>query len=411
MRAPIVEIMRDGARGFAGSRGRNRTQAALVVSEITIAFVLLAGAALFIRSLSSLTSVQPGFVAEDLLTMRIVLPVHYRESEEAQSAFFTELDERLGAVPGVRSVARADQMPFVGGLSYPPVSIETSEGVEEDIVHASAMTPTYLKTLGIPLVAGRNLSEADRKATPLVAVVNEAMARKYWPGEDPIGRRIRAEIGEEPPWLTVVGVFGDVKYRLDWDPFPEFYVPFAQWPSWAQVVVLETAVEPETIAAPVREAVWEIDPDVPVQIAALKDRVNRSDAVITNRFGIFILGCLSGLAALLTVVGVYGVLAYTVSQRSHEIGIRMALGAGKGSVVLSVLARGLVMAGIGVAIGVAMAVAFSRLVESLLFAVSPTDPATLAGVALLVAVATMAASFVPAIRATKVDPVEALKQE
>jgi putative ABC transport system permease protein len=209
----------------------------------------------------------------------------------------------------------------------------------------------------------------------------------------------------------VVGVVGDVKYRLNWDPFPEFYVPYAQYPNWYQVVVLQTAIEPASITPAVREAFRAVDPDVPVVIEALQDRISRSSAVTENRFRISILGCLSGLAALLAVVGIYGVLAYTVSQRSHEIGIRMALGAGKSNVVLSVLTRGLVMAGLGLGIGWAVALAASRVVESLLFAVSPTDPETFAVVALLVAAATIAASTIPAFRATRVNPVVALKQE
>ncbi len=414
IKTPVAETLRDGGRGFAGGRHRNRTQAVLVVSEIALAFVLLAGAALFIKSFSSLSAVEPGFVVDNMLTMSIEIPGADRDPDaaaDAAGAFFSELDEKLLSLPGVQAVGRANQMPFVSGLSFPPTSIDSSEGIVEDNVHNSTVTPEYFTTLEIPLVAGRGFTSTDRKGTQLVALVCETMARKHWPEDDPIGRRVRVDVGDDPEWITVVGVVGDVKHRLNWAPFDEFYIPYAQWPTEYQNVVIKTAIDPMVLAPSVREAVWAIDPNLPVSIRALDEQITRSKAVVGHRFRIFMLGCLSGLAALLAVVGVYGVLAYTVSQRSNEIGIRLALGAGKTRVVRSVLSRGLAMAGIGLALGWAIASAASRVMESLLFQVSPTDPMTLAGVALLVAVAATAASTIPALCATRVDPVEALKGE
>jgi putative ABC transport system permease protein len=411
IRIPIVDVLKDGARGFTGGKHRNRTQAALVVSEIALAFVLLAGAALFIKSYTTLTAVEPGFVADNVLTMSVALPEKYRDSPEESYNFIAELHEQLGALPGVQSVGGANQMPFMGGTSWPPTSVETSDGIVEDTVHHATVTPEYFATMKIPIVAGRQLAQTDRFSAPHVAVVSEAMVRNYWPDENPIGRRIRVDVGDDPQWITVVGIVGDVKYGLNRNPYPQFYRPYAQDSGWYQNIVVKTAMAPDALTPAVRDLLRSMDPDVPTTIRRLEDRIDQSSAVARKRFQIYLLGCLSGLAALLAVVGIYGVLAYIVSQRSHEIGVRMALGAGKASVMRNVVGRGLLLAGIGLVVGFAIALAFSRLMESLLFEVSPTDPVTLAGVAVLVALAAVAASSLPAYRATKVDPSEALRQE
>ncbi len=411
IRLPIVDVLRDGGRGFAGGKHRSRTQAALVVSEIALAFVLLAGVALFIKSYLALTAVEPGFAADNVLTMTISLEERRGDSDEEFLAFITELHERLRALPGVQAVGGASQMPFMGGTSWPPTSLETSDGVIDDSIHSVTVTPEYFATMKIPLVAGRQLAKTDTQGTPPVAVVSEAMVRKYWSEENPIGRRIRVNVGDKPDWMTVVGVVGDVKYGLNRNPYPQFYVPYAQEPGGYQNVVLKTAMTPDVATPSIRALLRSIDPGVPTHIQRLEDRIDQSSAVAGKRFQILLLGCLSGLAALLAVIGIYGVLAYIVSQRSHEIGIRMALGAGKASVMRNVVGRGLLLAGIGLVVGLVITLAFSRLMESLLFEVSPTDPATLTGVALLVALAAAAASSFPAYRATKVDPSEALRQE
>jgi putative ABC transport system permease protein len=311
----------------------------------------------------------------------------------------------------VQSVAGAEQMPFVGGWSTPPTSVETVGGIVEDAVHNSAVTWDYFSTMKIPVIAGRGFAETDRNGSRKVAVVSEAMARKYWSGENPIGRRVRVDAGEDSEWITVVGIVGDIKYRLQFDPFPGFYVPYAQWPHTYQTMVIETSLEPLTLAPSAREAVWAIDPDVPVTVRELGERIRDSYALTEKRFGVAVLGSLAGLAALLAVVGIYGVLAYTVSQRTHEIGVKMALGAGKSTVMKSVLFRGLTLAVVGLGIGCVLTIAFSRVMESLLFEVSPTDPATMMVVAWLVTAAALLASYFPALAATKVDPVEALRQE
>jgi putative ABC transport system permease protein len=331
--------------------------------------------------------------------MPVVLPIPYRESNETATAFYQELNERLRSTPGVELVAATSQMPFVSGFSWPPTSIETSEGVVEDIMHSSSVTPEYFEAMGIPTVAGRTFDSSDRDGSLPVAVVNEAMVKQYWPDENPIGRQVRRDVQGDSVWMTVIGVVGDIRNQLNRAPFPEFY----------RVEVIKTAVRPNSLIPAVREAVWAVDPDVPVQVWKLEDRINQSAAVASPRFGIYVLGALSALAGLLAIVGIYGVLAYAVQQRSQEIGIRMALGAATRNVLGAVLQRGLVMVGTGLALGLAIALAAGRLMESLLFEVSPADPVTMVAVALLVLFAALVASFVPARRATRVDPVEAMR--
>jgi ABC-type antimicrobial peptide transport system permease subunit len=239
------------------------------------------------------------------------------------------------------------------------------------------------------------------------------MVRRYWPDESPLGRRIGGvNAAGDSVWMTVAGVVGDVRYRLNLDPFPSYHVPLAQWPStWYQWVILRTEIAPAAITPAVQEALAAIDPEVPIQVLQLKEQIRNSRAVAGPRFGIFVLSCLAGLAALLAFIGVYGVLAYTVEQRAHEIGIRLALGASERIVVRELLGRGLLMAVTGLGIGTVLAVIGSRITSSLLFETSPTDPVTLFSVALLVAVAALCASYFPARRATNVDPVEVLRQE
>ncbi len=412
IRTPITDVLKEGSRGSAGGRKRSRTQAALVVSEVALAFVLLVGAGLFIRSLTRLTSVEYGFSAERLLTISVPLPARYRDSDEAVLGFFEELSERIGAIPGVSTVGSANQMPFVGGWSSPPVVVETLDGFVQTNVHQTTMNPEYFSTMGIPVVAGRGFTSGDRQGSALVAVVNEAMVNRFWPDEDPIGRRIRStDAAGDSVWVTVVGVISDVRIRLNMDPMPTYHLSLAQWPNSYQWIVVRTAIAPSAITPAVHEAFSAIAPDLPIQVLQVEERIKNSTAVATPRFGIFVLSCLSGLAALLAFVGIYGVLAYTVQQRAQEIGIRLALGASAKSVLRGLLGSGLRMAGIGLGIGIALALTVSRVMSSLLFETSPTDPVTLVSVSVFVAIAATGASYFPARRATKVSPVEVLRQE
>jgi len=412
IRTPIVNVLGDGSRGSAGGLQRSRTQAALVVSEVALAFVLLVGAGLFVRSLSRLTAVECGFDAQNLLTMGISLPARYRESDEASLGFFENFRQRLKSIPGVQSVGGANQMPFVGGWSTPPVVVETSDGFVEDVVHRTVMDSEYFSTMGVPIVAGRGFDSGDRDGSTLVAVVSEAMVKRYWPNENPLGRRVGG-VGAngDTVWVQVVGVVGDVRYRLNMDPMPSIHLPLAQWPHWYQWIILRTAIEPSVITPSVQETLAALDPEIPIQVLNLEERINNSSAVASPRFRIFVLSCLAGLAALLALVGIYGVLAYSVHQCSREIGVQLALGARNNTVLRKYIVRGLAMTSVGLVTGIALALGASRVMSSLLFEISPTDPVTLGAVCLLVGLAALGASFLPAYRATRIDPVEVLRQE
>jgi putative ABC transport system permease protein len=381
------------------------------VSEVALAFLLLTGAGLFIKSFVRLTTVDPGFVTKDVLTMGVVLPNEYRGSGDAVRRFFAELTQRLEAVPGVQMVAGASQPPLVGGWSAPPTSVETASGIVADAIHSSSVTPSYFDVMGIPLIAGRALASSDREGTIPVVVVNQAMVRRYWPNEDPIGRRVRLDYPDDPGWYMVVGVVGDIRYRLQNAPFPEFYLPQAQWPEWYQTMLLKTAADPTSVAAAAREALWAVDPNVPARVNVLGAQISGSRSVAAPRFSALLLVCLAGVAALLAVIGVYAVLAYTVAQRVHEIGIRVALGAGRRILLRGVLRRGAQLAATGLVIGFAVSLVAARVLDSLLFEVSSTDPQTLVAVGVLVTVAALAASLIPALRATRIDPVEVLRGE
>jgi putative ABC transport system permease protein len=407
-RTPINEVLQEEGRGLV-SRGRNRTQAALVVAEIALAFVLLTGAGVFTRSLTRLLAVDPGFDAANVAVVAQATPLDRRDSWGSVIAYFDDLETRLLALPGVEAVGRANQMPFAGGWSAPPVSIETTDGVWDGICHFAQVSPGYLAAMRIPVIAGRGISVDDRQDSEPVVLVSQALAARM--GGDPLGKRIRVNAHGDSIWRAVVGVVGDVRYRLDNEPMAMFYVPFNQRPTGYQNIVIRTAMDPAGLAPAIRSVIWERDPRSPVSVDALDDLIHDSYVLGTSRFVILVLGGLALLAAGITLIGVYGVLAYSVNQRVRDIGIRMALGAEHGEVVRAVLGRGLIMAAVGLAIGGAIAIAFGRTVRSLVFGVQPTDPFTLGSVALLVIVAVAAASYLPARRAASLNPVDVLRSE
>jgi len=407
----LADTLHEGGRSLSGSRFRSRAHATLIVSEVALAFVLLAGAGLFIRSYAALGASDLGFEPTHLITMRVDVPLRYADGGDAAAiAFYDDLTTRLLAIPGVESTGGADQSPFIGGMSFPPTSIETAEGVMRAITFATTITPGYFKALGVPIVNGRGFDGRDRAGGEPVVVVNQMMAQRYWPGLDPIGRRVRFEFGGRV-WMTVIGVVRDVVYRLGQRPPAAIYVPTAQFPDSNLYFVARVSIPPDRVIPPVRALLQKLDPEAAVTIYSVAERVASSDAAASQRFGIALMGCLAGVAALLAIVGIYGVLAYGVSLRTHEIGIRMALGAATTHVVGGVLGRSLLMAALGCAAGLALATAASRVLGRLLYGISPTDPATLAGVAALVAVAASAAAYAPARRATRVNPVEALRED
>jgi predicted permease len=427
-RSDVAETLQDGGRGFTGSRRRNLTQGALVISEITLAFVLLVGAGLLVKSFVQLTSVERGFNAERVLVFDFRLPTEAM-SQPARAAsprpastlsenqlryveYVGTLLERLEAVPGAQLVAAADNVPFMRGTSSGTTTVENGGGIEETNVERSAVSPEYFSALGVPLVSGRSFVREDGPESEFVAIVSRGMAERYWPGEDPVGRRLkRGQQDSENPWLTIVGVAEEVRHQgLDIDPRPKMYMPYAQSPRGNIDVIIKTRVAPEAIVALTLEALAEFDPTVPPPNVQQLEQVV-SSSVAAPRFRTRLVSLLAALAALLAVIGVYGVLSYTTTQRTGEIGVRMALGASTTDVVKSVLVRSAALAGTGLALGVVIALAAVRLLDNFLYQTSIHDPMMFVTAAILLTAAALAASYLPARRATKVDPVDALRAD
>ncbi len=407
---PITSVLQEGGRGLAGGRSRNLTQTSLVVSQIALAFVLLSGAGLVIRSMTGLLAVEPGFDTENLALANVSFPVGAETWDDA-SVYFRDLEDRIRALPGVVDVGSADQMPFSGGWSAPPVTLETTEGEWDGILHLPTVTPSYFATMEIPLLAGRGLSLDDTPDSEPVVVVSEALAADMAPGGSPLGLRVRLNAPGDSIWRTVVGVVGDVRYRLDFSAMSMAYVPFAQAPSFMDNWVIRTTADPMALAPAFQQMREELDAEGTSSYRALSGIIEGSTAMVAARFAVILLGSLAGLAALLATFGVYGVLAYLVQLRSREIGIQLALGAERREVVKTVLGRGLFMAGLGLGAGIFLALGLGRVMESQLFGVEPWDPATLGAAGVLLVGATFAASYLPARRAARFNPVDILKGE
>jgi putative ABC transport system permease protein len=410
----LNEALREsGGRGTGGLK-TSRLRSLLVVAEVALALVLLVGAGLMIRSFVELQQTSPGFETKNLLTMNISLPRQKYKERQQSNLFFKQLFERIRTVPGVQAVGGIDPLPLSGNNATTLFVVEGGPNLaptDRPEVGERTVTPDYFKAMGIPLVRGRSFTEGDREDTPRALVVNEALARKYWPGEEVIGRRLGFEEADKQVWWEVVGVVGNVKHeRLDREPKPEVYFPYQQQPRNFMSVVVRTSTEPAGMAAAMRSQVLAVDPDQPVfDIKTMDERLSKT--VAQSRFIMLLLAIFSALALSLSAVGVYGVMAYTVTQRTHEIGIRMALGAQTGDVLRLVLGQGMKWTLIGVGVGVAAALLLTRVMRSLLYGVTATDPLTFIAVAALLSAVALLACFIPARRALKVDPMVALRYE
>jgi putative ABC transport system permease protein len=403
------------------TRGGSRMRSALVVAEITLTVVLLVAAGLLLRSYAAVLAVDPGFRPDNLLIAETALSPNRYADKAARDDYYRRVLERVASLPGVSSAGYANAAPLAIKWGQTFVSIEgipppTPEEQARYIVNNRVVTPDYLSTLGVPLIAGRHFDARDTPDTPLVALVNRTMAERYWPGEDAVGRRFK--LGPpNAPWATVVGVVGDMRQMgLDVPTAPELYFQTEQMTAgvppffWPQHLLVRTQVDPMTLAAVVREAVWDVDASQPVStMRTMRDVV---DSELTNRnTQLMLLGAFAALALLLAAVGLYGVLAYTVVQRTKEIGLRMSVGAQRGNIVRAVLRNALLLAAAGVGLGLAGALGVTRLLSSFLFGVTPADPLTLAGVVAALLIVVLAASAVPALRAARVDPMKALRAE
>jgi putative ABC transport system permease protein len=387
-------------------------RAALIVSELALAILLLTGAGLLLKSFARLMAVAPGFRAENVLTMAVPLPqAKYREPRQWR-AFFEQALERIRALPSVRYAAATTLLPMSGSNTTWTFLIggrpEPLPG-QFPMAGYRAVTSDYFRAMGIPLLRGRHFAEQDREGAPFVVIINQAMARLYWPNEDPVGQRIRP--GGASDWGTVVGVVGNIRFSgLDGQASPEMFWSQAQRPRSATILVIRTEREPAALASAVRAAIREVDPDQPVaRIRTLERIVDQS--VAPQRVTMLLLGAFAALALVLAGTGLYGVMSYLVAQRTHEIGLRMALGAQPGDVLRLVVRQGLTLALLGAAIGVGGALALTRLMSSLLFGVTTRDPAVFVSSPVVLVAVALAACFLPARRASLADPLAALRHE
>ncbi|HEY9517350.1 MAG TPA: ABC transporter permease [Gemmatimonadaceae bacterium] len=407
--------LREGARGASGGIGVHQLRGALVLAEVALALVLLVGAGLLIRSFDRLSQVNPGFDSHAVLSAQIVLPrARYAEST-SQLAFFDQLLQNARSMPGVESASLTSDAPLSGGGNYLSFEVAgrpqpSSSAIQDATVLVTG--PEYFRALRIPLRSGRAFSAHDDARATRVAVINSAMARRYWAGTDPIGARITlGDPADSASWRTVVGVVGDVRQNaLNDDPYPQLFLPLAQTPQRSMLLLVRTTGDPATLATPIRRAVTALDSDLPVSdVRTLDERLQQS--IAQPRVSMMLLGLFALMALVLAAVGIYGVLSYTVAQRTRELGIRMALGAESNSVMRLVIRQAMAPALIGVLLGLAGAWGATRLMATLLFGVSATDPATFIMVSLFLLAVALVASWLPARRATRVDPLVALRAE
>ncbi|HEX8145946.1 MAG TPA: ABC transporter permease [Pyrinomonadaceae bacterium] len=410
----LNETLKAGGRSGDGGRG-GRLRSALVVAEMALALVLLAGAGLLVKSVARLRAVDAGFDTANLLTMNLPLPSSRYPNGAAQAAFYERLTRQVEQLPGVEAAAFTSVLPLSGNFDGRSLAVEDQPVPrgQEVSVDLYVATPGYLRAMRIPLVDGRAFDERDTADRAPVALVSETMARKLWPGQTPLGRRVSFPGTEKSPqpWRTVVGVVRDVKqYGLDRDDVMQMYLPEAQYPTSFMTMVVRSKSEPSALLGAVRREVAAADRELAVFGVATMEQL-LADSVALRRFAMLLLGVFAGVAVALAGVGIYGVISYTVARRTREIGVRIALGARPRDVLRLVLGRGLGLAAAGIALGLVGGLALTQVISSLLFGVGARDPLTFAAVAALLSLVALVACLTPARRATKVDPMVALRYE
>jgi predicted permease len=405
-------LKESGGRANTSTAGK-RIREALVAVEVALALVVLASAALLVVSMSRVLSVNPGFNAKNVITMRLELPQADTYGVPVRAQFCADVEQRIGAVPGVLSVSADSHLPLLG-LATRGYVIEGRPDPGENLPYGfySLTCPNYFRTMQIPLIDGRDFDERDTLAAPLVAIINETAARRFWPNESPIGARIKnGDYQSTAPWTTIVGVSRDTRrWGLDGRIRPELFRPYTQrvWPG--MTIVARTASDPATFVAAIKSAVSSIEPDQAVsEIATMEEVVNGSEGY--RRLPMVLLAAFGILALILAAVGIYGVVGYSVTQRTHEIGIRVALGAGRGDVLRIVFAQSLKWVFVGIVVGLGASIGATRLLATLLYHISPTDPRVLSASAVLLISVALLATYIPARRAMNVDPVIALRNE
>ena len=404
----LAGALKADSAGVVGGGGKAWVRSGLVVVQVSLSFVLLVGAGLLLQSLQRIRNTSPGFSTRGVMVTAVDLVSAGYDVQRAQN-FQDELLDRVKALPGVESVAFARMTPLsYGSFSSTPIAVEGYQPTPEEqpTVQYNEVGPDYFRTMGIPLVSGREFTRADDGKAALVAVVNETMAAHYWRDRSPIGERVQVK----GRWMQVVGVAKDSKYQSVREaPNPFFYVSRRQNFSRGGGLHIRTPMSPETMATVLGREVHALDPDLALyEVITLQEQVDRSTS--PQQVAVTLVGVLGGLALLLAAIGLYGVMSYAVSQSTRELGLRMALGAGASNLLRLVMKRGLALTAGGVALGAAVALGLTRLLGNLLYNVSPRDPLAFGSAFLVMTIAALAACFLPAWRATRTDPVQALRE-
>lgn len=416
-RPDMNDVLKATGRSLT-SHGVQKLRGALVVTEVALAVILTVAAGLLTRSFVRLMSVNPGLRTSDVLTMQITLPAATYGDETRRAQFYGELLRRVEALPGVQSAGAINYLPFRAFFLNSRISVwpfqivgqaEARQG-QEPIADYRIITPRFFETMGIALRQGRSFSDRDDRGAPLVVIVNEALVRKHMPGENPIGKRLKLPPGDKPA-REIVGVVADAKlYALDWGTEPAVYVPHAQTPHDVMSLAVHSAQDPGALASAIRREVQSIDREQPIADIRTMQAVV-SDSLILRRISVTMLGGFAFLALLLATLGIYSLMAYAVSQRTQEIGLRIALGASPAQMLRKVVGGGLVTTLIGISLGMAGAFGVTRILKSFLFGITSTDPGVLIGVPLALLLVALLANYLPARRIAKVDPVIALRYE
>ena len=415
-----IASLREGSRGSGSSKRQMRVSSALVASEVALSLILLVGAGLFLRSFWQILQVRSGFNSHNVVTAQIWLSFPNDPSQNRyltvpkRAAFMREVLRRVSALPGVEeaSIGGGGSLPLARSRNQISFTIEgrPADSEHSPVAELAAVSPGHFRVLEIPILSGRNFTDSDDDKALPVAIVDQTLARQYWPNENPIGKRVKSgPIQSTNPWLNIIGVVGDVKTdSLELQEAPHIYLSDFQAPAYNSVIYLRTAGDPGTLGDAIRAEVEAVDPNVPVYaVRTMEDVIARSMA--ERRFALQILGFFAGVALLLAAIGIYGVMAYTFSQRRHEIGIRMALGAQPRDILRMALSEGMTLVAVGLGSGLVGALILTRFLRSMLYAVSPNDPLTFVALPALLAAVALLACFVPARRATQVDPLVALR--
>ena len=410
-RTHVNEALKTGGKGSIASGSRLRRT--LVVAEVALSLMLFVGAGLLMKSFWLLTNVNPGFQADHLLTVHVSLPEQKYFDKSQVIDFFQRVPEQLSALPGVKAVSAVNRLPISGGDPHGDLTIEgrTFAAGETPGVSYRRILPNYFRAMGIPLLQGREFDQRDSGGRPDVVIINQNMAKRYWPDGDAIGKRIKVGPPENEPWVTIAGVVGNVNHTgLDAEPDFATYEPHAKRP-WSQMTLLvRTAVDPQTLAGPIQRELKNAENEILIEdVITMNRRLDLS--VAPQRLNVVLLATFALIALVIAAAGIYGIMAQSVTQRTQEIGVRMALGAQLRDVLKMVLRSGMSLALLGIAIGLAGALLLTRLMRTLLFGVTPTDAFTFASVAVILFVVALLACYIPARRATKVDPLVALRYE